>query len=62
MHVAKNLNLNFAELQSKMTGSNAKSLGKTIQELAGPYVSAKSETMKANKQAKRDINAAESAL
>jgi hypothetical protein len=61
MHVAKNLNLNFADLRSKMTGSNAKSLGKTIQDLGGPNVSAKSETKKANKQAKRDINAAESA-
>lgn len=61
MHAAKNLGLNFADLQSKMTGSNAKSLGKTIQDLGGPNVSAKSETKKAKKQAKRDINAAESA-
>lgn len=61
MHVAKNLNLNFNDLQSKMTGSNSVSLGKAIQELGGPDVNAKSESKKANKQANQDINSVESA-
>ncbi len=61
MHVAKNLNLKFSDLQSKMTGSNAVSLGKAVQELGGPTVNARSESKKANKQAKQDINSVESA-
>lgn len=60
MHVAKNLNLNFADLQSKMTGSNSVSLGKAIQQLGGLDVNAKSEVKKANKQANQDLNSAES--
>jgi hypothetical protein len=61
MHVAKNLNLSFDDLKNKMTGSNSENLGKTIQDLGGPNVNAKSEAKKANKQAGQDLNAAESA-
>jgi hypothetical protein len=61
MHVAKNLNLTFTDLQSKMTGSNPESLGNAIQDLGGPNVNPKSEAKKANKQASHDLNAAESA-
>ena len=61
MHVSKNLGLNFADLQSRMTGSNSVSLGKAIQELGGPQVNAKSESKKANKQANQDLNSVESA-
>jgi hypothetical protein len=60
MHVAKNLNLNFNDLQSKMTGSNSVSLGKAIQQLGGPDVNAKSEAKKATKQANQDFNATQS--
>lgn len=59
LHVAKNLGLNFSDLQSKMTGSNPESLGKAIQDLGGPNVSAKSEAKKANKQATHDVSSAE---
>jgi hypothetical protein len=61
MHVAKNLNLSFSDLQTKMNGSNKESLGKAIQDLGGPNVNPKSESKKANKQAREDINAAERA-
>jgi hypothetical protein len=60
MHVAKNLNLNFSDLQSQMTGPNSVSLGKAIQGLGGPSVNAKSEAKKANKQANHDLSASES--
>jgi hypothetical protein len=60
MHVAKNLDIpgGFDALKDKMTGSNAVSLGKTIQELS-PKVNAKSETKKASKQANQDMSVAE---
>jgi hypothetical protein len=60
MHVAKNLDIpgGFDALKDKMTGSNAVSLGKTIQELS-PKANAKSETKKASKQANRDMSMAE---
>jgi hypothetical protein len=61
MHVAKNLNLSFSDLQNKMTGSNSENLGKAIQDLGGPNVKAKGEAKKANKQANQDLNAAASA-
>ncbi len=61
MHVAKNLGLNFSDLQSRMTGSNAQSLGKAIQGLGGPNVNAKSAAKQANKQAHQDLQAAQSA-
>lgn len=60
MHVAKNLNLPFSELQSSMTGSNSESLGKAIKSLGGPNVKSKSEAKKANKQANQDLKAAQS--
>jgi hypothetical protein len=60
MHVAKNLNLNFSDLQSQMTGPNSVNLGKAIQGLGGPNVNAKSEARKAGKQANHDLNAAAS--
>lgn len=61
MHVSQNLNIPFAELQSRMTGSGAVSLGKAIKETAGAGVNAKSELKKANKQAKADLRASEKA-
>jgi hypothetical protein len=61
LHVAKNLNLSFSDLQSKMSGPNSESLGKAIQDLGGPNVKAKGEAKKANKQASHDLNVAESA-
>jgi hypothetical protein len=61
MHVAKNLNLSFSDLQGKMTGSNQENLGKAIQDIGGPNVNAKSEAKKANKQAQQDLNAVEPA-
>lgn len=60
LHVAKNLNLNFSDLQSKMTGTNAVSLGKAIESLVDPNVNAKSEAKKANKQASQDLSSVES--
>jgi hypothetical protein len=58
LHVAKNLNLSFSDLQTKM---GSESLGKAIQDLGGPNVNAKSEAKKANKQASQDLNAVQSA-
>jgi len=58
LHVAKNLNLTFSDLQNRMA---SESLGKAIQDLGGPNVNAKSEAKKANKQASQDLNAAQSA-
>jgi hypothetical protein len=61
MHVAKNLDISggFDALKDKMTGSNAVSLVKAIQELS-PNANAKSESKKAGKQANQDMSAAES--
>jgi len=58
LHVAKNLNLSFSDLQTKM---GSESLGKAIQDVGGPNVNAKSEAKKANKQASQDLNAVQSA-
>jgi len=58
LHVAKNLNLSFSDLQTKMA---SESLGRAIQDLGGPNVNAKSEAKKANKQSNQDLNAAASA-
>jgi hypothetical protein len=60
MHAAKNLNLSFSELESRMTGSNSDSLGKAIQDLGGPNLKGKSEAKKANKQASEDFKTAQS--
>lgn len=58
LHVTKNLNLTFGDLQTKMA---SESLGKAIQDLGGPNVNGKTEAKKANKQASQDLNAAQSA-
>ncbi len=55
IHVANNLNIPFADLKAKMTGSGAESLGKAIQDLK-PSVNAKAEAKKANKQAAKDLS------
>jgi hypothetical protein len=61
MHVAKNLDIpgGFDALKTKMTGTNAVSFGKAIQELS-PNANAKAESKKASKQANHEISAAES--
>jgi len=61
LHVAKNLNLNFNDLQSKMTGPNSESLGKAIKDLGGPGVNSKHVAKQAKKQTKRDLNSVQSA-
>ncbi|HEX8924869.1 MAG TPA: hypothetical protein VF786_03705 [Terriglobales bacterium] len=55
IHVSHNLNIPFADLKSKMTGTGSESLGKAIQALQ-PAANAKSEAKKANKQAQQDLN------
>jgi len=59
VHVSHNLGIPFSELQSKMTGSNAVSLGKAIQELK-PDADAKNEAKKAASQADNDVREATS--
>lgn len=59
LHVAKNLNLSFSDLQAKMAGGD--SLGKAIQSMGGPNVDAKAEAKKAAKQANQDIQSAQTA-
>ena len=61
MHVAKNLDIpgGFDALKDKMTGTNAVSLGKAIQQLS-PNAKSKAESKKASKQANHEISAAES--
>lgn len=59
VHVSHNLGIPFPELQAKMTGSNAVSLGKAIQELK-PDANAKDEARKANQQADSDVKNAAS--
>jgi len=53
VHVSKNLDIPFAELKAKITGPNAVSLGKAIQELK-PTADADQEVKKASAQAKQD--------
>jgi len=56
MHVAKNLNITFADLKAKMTGDNPESLGKAIKDLR-PALTEKEanlEAEKAEKEAKAD--------
>lgn len=53
-HVSHNLGIPFSELQAKMTGSNAVSLGKAIQELK-PQANAKDESKKATTQTDNDL-------
>ncbi|HZP33418.1 MAG TPA: hypothetical protein VFB23_08655 [Candidatus Acidoferrales bacterium] len=54
VHVSHNLGIPFSDLQAKMTGPNAVSLGKAIQQLK-PQANAKDETTKATKQADEDV-------
>jgi hypothetical protein len=58
LHVAKNLDISFDDLRDKMLVPKG-SLGKAIQDLK-QNVDAKAEVKKANKQAKQDINEAQS--
>jgi hypothetical protein len=53
VHVSHNLDIPFADLQAKMTGPNAVSLGKAIQELK-PEADVKTETKKATTEANED--------
>jgi len=53
VHVSHNLNIPFADLQAKMTGPGALSLGKAIQALK-PDADAKAEAKKATTQADED--------
>jgi hypothetical protein len=55
VHVSHNLGIPFDQLKAKMIGPPKESLGKAIQALK-PDANAKTETNKATKQAKQDIN------
>lgn len=64
IHVSKNLNIPFADLKAKMTGTTSEnvkeagdpeSLGKAIHDLK-PDVNAKTEAKKGQKQANDDLN------
>jgi hypothetical protein len=55
VHVSHNLDIPFDQLKAKMTGANAESLGKAIQDLK-PGAKAKAEAKKAKKQADRDMH------
>jgi|SRR5581483_4854875 len=59
IHVSHNLGIQFADLKSKLTGSNSESLGKAIQALK-PSSNSTAEKKKAEKQAQDDINESES--
>lgn len=54
VHVSKNLGIPFDQLKAKMTGPNAESLGKAIQQLA-PNADAKAALKTAEAQAKADL-------
>jgi hypothetical protein len=54
IHASHNLGISFTDLKTKMTGSSPESLGKAIQDLK-PAADSKSETKKANQQAKDDM-------
>jgi hypothetical protein len=55
VHVAHNLGIPFDTLKAKMIGPPKESLGQAIHALR-PDANPKSETSKANKQAKQDVN------
>ena len=59
VHVSHNLGIPFEQLKAKMTSSSPESMGKAIQALK-PAADSKTETKKANKQAKDDMNSKES--
>jgi hypothetical protein len=54
IHVSHNLDIPFADLKAKLTGSGSESLGKAIGDLK-PSADAKAESKKAVKQANEDI-------
>lgn len=54
IHVAHNLDIPFADLKDKMTGSGSESLGKAIRDLK-PDANAKAEEKKAKGQANDDL-------
>ena len=54
VHVSHNLDIPFADLQAKMIGDNAVSLGKAIQELK-PDADSKGESRKATAEATEDV-------
>ena len=54
VHVSKNLGIPFDDLKAKITGSNAVSLVKAVQELQ-PSANAKEAAKEGNRQAKQDI-------
>jgi hypothetical protein len=54
IHVSHNLDIPFADLKTKMTGSGSESLGKAIGDLK-PAADAKAESKKAQKQANEDL-------
>ena len=55
MHVSHNLDIPFADLKAKTTGSGSVSLGKAIETLK-PAANSKAESKKAQKQASQDLN------
>ncbi len=59
IHVSHNLDIPFADLKSKMTGTTPEPLGKAIQTLK-PSANAKSEAKKGHKQADQDLSEGES--
>jgi hypothetical protein len=54
IHVSHNLDIPFSDLQAKMTGPNAVSLGKAIQVLK-PEANSKDEAKKATTEANEDV-------
>lgn len=54
VHVANNLDIPFDQLKAKMMGPPKESLGKAIEQLK-PTANSKTETKKANDQAKQDM-------
>ncbi len=55
IHVSNNLGIPFSDLEAKVTGPNAESLGKAIHQL-NPNVNSGAEQKKAKKQAQNDLN------
>jgi hypothetical protein len=60
LHVSRNLNIPFAQLQTKLTGSNSESLGKAIHDLRPTLGrrAVKQDVRAAERQADRDIDTA----
>ena len=54
VHVSNNLDIPFSDLQAKMTGPDAVSLGKAIEELK-PSADSKNEAKKATAEANEDV-------